>query len=280
MFCESENEKDTIFAAVGDVHGNMDMMVSLLKEMEVTTKKEIKFVLQVGDFEPHRSEEDLSTMAAPAKYRKLGDFHKYYKNEKVFPWPIYFIGGNHEPYGFLELITCGDKVCHNCYYLGRANSKEISDLIVSGLSGICREDYYSVARPKVEEIAIKSNKLYSYFNNDDIEFLLTIKKTDILMLHEWPSDIIRPTDEKEINALLQQLNYDGVGNQYSRLLIEFLEPQLVLCGHMHKNYRNQITTESGKLVNVCCLSSVKQGKDSVALFSFKSHENIIEEILP
>lgn len=272
------NEKNTIFAAVGDVHGNMDMMVSLLKGLESAIKKEINFVLQVGDFEPHRNEEDLSTMAAPAKYRKLGDFHKYYKGELFFPWPIYFIGGNHEPYGFLEQITCGSEICCNCYYIGRANSKEIFGLTVSGLSGIYREDYYSNPRPKVEEIFAKSNKLYSYFNNNDIEYLLTLTKTDILMLHEWPSDIIRPTDEREINTLRQQLNYDGVGNQYSRLLIEFLEPQLVLCGHMHKSYRSEITTESGKLVNVCCLSNVKQGIGSVALFSLNKDQNIIKEI--
>lgn len=274
-----DNKEKIFFAAVGDVHGHMDIMVSLLKKMEGRLEKEIEFVLQVGDFEPHRDEDDLSTMAAPSKYRKLGDFPNYYKEQLIFPWSIYFIGGNHEPYGFLEQITKGGEVCSNCYYIGRANYQEISNLLVAGLSGIYREDYYSVPRPSFEEIDRKSNKLYSYFNKDDVEFLLTLKQIDILILHEWPSNIIRNEDEKEINSLSKTLSYDSVGNEYSRLVIEFLEPKLVLCGHMHKKYRSQIVTESGKTVNVCCLTNVKQGRDSIALFEYDCDKQIIKEII-
>jgi len=48
------------FAAVGDVHGHMDRCVAMLESWEKTNNKSLSFVLQVGDFEPHRDNADLS----------------------------------------------------------------------------------------------------------------------------------------------------------------------------------------------------------------------------
>lgn len=93
-------KKLTRFAVVGDVHGDHWAMIRLLNGWEKSRRKSLDFVLQVGDFEPHRSESDLATMAAPAKYRNLGDFPIFARGEAQFPWPLCFIGGNHEPSAF------------------------------------------------------------------------------------------------------------------------------------------------------------------------------------
>jgi hypothetical protein len=124
------------FAVVGDVHGNMNLMVDLLSKWEVKNKIKLSFVLQVGDFEPHRNKDDVLSMAAPSKYKKLGDFPEYFKGKRTFPWLVYFIGGNHEPYIFLDHISEGGAIINNCFYFGRSGVTTIEGLRVAGLSGI------------------------------------------------------------------------------------------------------------------------------------------------
>src|SRR5436309_1716544 len=99
-----------LFAAVGDVHGHMHAMVRLLQGWEQKAGRRLSCVLQVGDFEPIRVKEDLESMAAPAKYRRAGDFPDFFAGRAAFPWPVYFIGGNHEPYGLLDLTPEGGEV--------------------------------------------------------------------------------------------------------------------------------------------------------------------------
>lgn len=267
---------DTIFAAVGDVHGHHHEMVRLIEERESQTGKRIAFVLQVGDFEPHRNEPDLESMAAPAKYRVLGDFPDFYSGEFKFPWPVYFIGGNHEPYGFLDTATPGEAVAENCVYLGRAGAAQISGLKVVGLSGIFNVDKFSDPRPRVSELKTRKKKDYTYFNEDDVDRIVNFGRADILMVHEWPADIIAETDRGLFEQQRRSMRYDSVGNEYARILIDLVSPRLVLCGHMHKKYRNQIHSRSGAAVDVCCLSNVQQGADSLAFFQIGEDGAIAE----
>jgi lariat debranching enzyme len=270
------HEPETFFAAVGDVHGHHLEMVVLITEWEARTGKRISFVLQVGDFEPHRNEADLESMAAPSKYRVLGDFPDFYSGELSFPWPVYFIGGNHEPYGFLDLTPKGAKISENCFYLGRVGDVEISGLKVVGLSAIFNEDKFSVPRPGVSELGTRKKKDYTYFTDDDLDRALDFGKTDILLLHEWPARIIADADWALFEQQRRSMRYTSVGNEQARLLIDLLLPRLVLCGHMHKKYRNQIRLKSGAMVNVCCLSNVQQGEDSVAFFRISEDREISE----
>jgi len=96
VFVVSETQ-ELFFAAVGDVHGQMHEMVRLLSAWEGRAGRALAFVLQVGDFEPVRDQKDLDTVAAPMCYRKLGDFPDFHSGRATFPWPVWFIGGNHEP---------------------------------------------------------------------------------------------------------------------------------------------------------------------------------------
>ena len=176
------NYQDIFFAVVGDVHGHMYRMIGLLQRWENHSTQQLKFILQVGDFEPHRHEADLATMDAPTKYRKLGDFPDFYEQRAIFPWPIWFIGGNHEPYGFLDQINTGTEITHNCYYLGRVGSVVLAGLKVVGISGIYQEEKFQVDRPKVSQINSYSNKDYVAFTEAEIIQALDYKSTDILLL--------------------------------------------------------------------------------------------------
>ena len=268
------NKNKRYFAAIGDVHGQMNKMVSLLQGRESSKNIKLDFVLQVGDFEPHRDENDLNTMAAPAKYRKLGDFHNYYQNILKFPWPVYFIAGNHEPYGFLDQYPEGAEICSNCHYIGRANSFSINDIQVSGLSGIYKEDAFIKKRPDISEIEHISNKHYIYFTDNEVDKLIDFGKTDILLLHDWPAGIIDLADAKQFEAQRRSIRYDTVGNEYSKIVMELTDPQIVLCGHMHKKYRNKISLKNGKTIQVICMASVPQGWDSIAFFTINENRKI------
>ncbi|MCO7224073.1 metallophosphoesterase [Pleionea sp. CnH1-48] len=255
------------FAVVGDVHGHMDRMVSQLTGWEKKHHKKLSFVLQVGDFEPHRSENDLSTMAAPSKYKQLGDFHRYLAPyHSRFPWPIYFIGGNHEPYGYLESTASGSLVADNCVYLGRTGVIKIEGINVAGLSGIYREDFFYQSRPAVECIAGVPNKLFAYYNWNDLAALSTCKNIEVILLHDWPTNIISTEQYLALSPKKKLLEDKSLGSPATWELIETLKPKWVFCGHMHVPYRTQVTLRDGHQVNICCLSSVCQGRESFRVF--------------
>ncbi|OGF68158.1 MAG: hypothetical protein A2Y62_13545 [Candidatus Fischerbacteria bacterium RBG_13_37_8] len=246
-----ENSNTKYFAAVGDTHGHMHAMVKMLTQWESISGKSLAFVIQAGDFEPHRNNEDVRTMAAPAKYKKAGDFPDYHCGRTNFPWPVYFIGGNHEPYGFLDETPSGNIITENCHYLGRVGTVELSNIKIAGISGIFREEQVPAWRPPVSLIHRKSNKEYIYIIKDEVEKILNYNRTDILIMHQWP-------------------------NQFSRLIIEILEPRVIICAHEHKKHRDEIILESGKHVSLCCLANVEKGTDSFAIFQITPGQEINE----
>lgn len=269
--------QDTYFAAVGDVHGQMYAMLGLLQAWESRHRQKLAFVLQVGDFEPHRHAADLATMDAPNRYRKLGEFSNFYAGKAEFPWQIYFIGGNHEPYGFLDLIPAGGEVAMNCYYLGRVGACKLAGLKIVGLSGIYQKNLFlHTARPDVTQIASRSNKDYIGFIQSDIDRAIEFESADILMLHEWSTDTIAATDLESFQHWFPNLKYEVLGNEYARMLIELLQPKLVLCGHMHKSYRNRVSFSPSTVTDICCLANVQQGKDAIAVFKLAPDGTIIE----
>ncbi|WP_394829167.1 metallophosphoesterase [Pendulispora albinea] len=274
----SHTHQNFFFAAVGDTHGAMHAMVRLLSAWEKRSKRSLSLVFQVGDFEPHRHEADLATMAAPAKYKQLGDFSDYASGAKVFPWPLYFIGGNHEPYGFLDARPEGFELTPNCHYLGRASAIELHGLRIVGLSGIYREDAFQQTRPPLSSIGKVSNKAFTYFTEGDIERALGFERADVLLLHDWPEAIVDPADAEDFEQQRRSMRYDKVGNEYGRLLADGLRPQLILCGHMHKSYRATIRHPTGDVTEVCCLANVQQGSSATAVFQVA--DGRIREVSP
>lgn len=254
------------FAAVGDVHGHMDAMVRLVREADARAGGVgVAFVLQVGDFEPHRDAADLATMAAPAKYRTLGDFARYADGRSRFPWPIWFIGGNHEPYGFLDRLNAPCEVAPGCTWLGRVGSANVHGLRVGGLSGIHDAAGAWPLRPPIEAIETTKKKAWIHFTEDEVEAALSLAPLDVLLLHEWPIGVIDPADAAAFANRRRSLRYDGVGNEPTALLIELLKPRLVLAGHMHVAYRSRPTL-GGHTFDFRALADVASGEAAVALF--------------
>ncbi|MBP0017165.1 MAG: metallophosphoesterase [Cyanobacteria bacterium SBLK] len=255
--------EDIYFAGVGDVHGEMYEMLGLLKKWE----SRLSFVLQVGDFEPHRHEADLQTMDAPGKYRKLGSFAHFYNGSAVFPYPVWFIGGNHEPYGFLDRIANNTEIATNCYYLGRVGTVELAGLKIVGLSGIYKEHLFE-KRPPIEEIDRHSNADYIGFTENEVLQGLEFQRADILLLHEWPRGLMTPDNRLDV------IDPEMVGNEYARMLVDSLKPRLVLCGHMHRYFCHQIVWPDDTITRVCCLAHTRSGSNAVEIFRLSGNRSI------
>ena len=266
------------FAAIGDVHGDIYTMLGLLQNWEIKHQKKLSFVLQVGDFEPHRDLADLATIDTPTKYKKLGDFPDFYQNKAEFPYPIYFIGGNHEPYGFLDCFYEGKEIAKNFHYLGRVNLIELFGLRIVGVSGIYKESLFRENRLSVNQIDQISNKKYIGFTESEISQALDYERADILIMHEWANNIIDSVALAELQQVKNRAKSGIVGNEYARLLIEALKPKLVLFGHMHYKYCCLFPLNNEMTSNICCLANVKKGQDSLAVFSLDCSGIIKESV--
>ncbi|RYX81146.1 metallophosphoesterase [bacterium] len=251
----------SIFAVVGDVHGAMWTMIRLLSGWEKSRKRRLDFVLQVGDFEPHRDEDDLSTMAAPAKYRDLGDFPLFASGGASFPWPIWFIGGNHEPYGWLSTMEMGGEVAPNCSFIGRANIISVGGIRVAGLSGIFRPDLFGASRPAIEEFATRSNKEWIGWNEGDVGRLLTLGEADVLLMHEWAGEFSENQRHVPLVAAWP----------WVEMVVESVRPKIVFCGHLHARWRSAVRV-GGHSVPVECLAQVSSGPDAFAVYEVEDGE--------
>jgi len=242
----------------------------------------VDFVLQAGDFEPIRHADDLRTMAAPARYRQLGDFPAYWAGERDFPRPVYFIGGNHEPVIFLNERPEGFTLCANCTYLGRAFAGTIHGVRVCALSGIFHPEKFTLPLPVPDRKRQLSPREYSYFREAHVEFLLDQPGADVLVLHEWPAGVVAASDADEFERLRRSLRYDAVGNEWAQLLVEHLQPALVIAGHMHHSYRTTVRTAGDDAIGdgggtlFAALNKVGDGPGALAVFELDAAGGIRE----
>lgn len=266
------------FAAVGDVHGYFRLMIELLQIAEKKLGLSLEFVLQVGDFEPVRHEADLSSVAAPAKYLHMGDFPDVLSGQVTFPWPVHFIGGNHEPYAFLETLPLGGEVAHNCHYMGRAGFQNIGGVQVAGLTGIFSQLNHDKSRPQLANMPTASKKRWTYFNEGDVRRLeqSTKQPVDVLLLHDWPQGLVTAANIEALQRHNPRIAINGVGNAVGSALIKTLLPQLVLCGHMHIAHSALLPGSDGREIPVRCLASVQERMEAIAVFEIDAEGKITE----
>jgi lariat debranching enzyme len=265
------------FAAVGDVHDHFDRMEASLVAWTQRHNAPLSFVLQVGDLQPVRDEGDLQSVATPQKYRTLGDFHRRWQEGYVFPWPLYFIGGNHEPFAWLDQYPDGAELMTGLHYLGRAGLVTLAGLRIVGLTGIHSALREGVPRPPVEEILNRNRKLYTFHNDWDVEKAMDFGCANVLLLHEWPRGALADEPESKWKEKLRGvLDIAGFGSEQGRLLIDALRPRLVLCGHMHMAHDCVIQQVDGWKTRVVCLPAVPYSYDAFRYFRISAGE--IEEM--
>ncbi len=241
--------EEIIFAAAGDIHGNHLRLIERLEKATAGLDMPLAFILQVGDFEPVRDEADLATIAGPDERRRLGDFYLVLGGELRYPSEVLFIGGNHEPYGWLETLRDGGEVAPSIRYLGRAGVVERHGLRIAGLSGIHSPKRYGLPIPRGWTEKKETLKEPTYFRQPEVERLLAERAVDILLTHDWPSGTLGP-----------------FGNPQSRALLEALHPRLHLAGHMHRPARKTIGHPGGRETLLIGLNHIGLGAGDLVLF--------------
>jgi hypothetical protein len=187
---------------------------------------ELSAILQVGDAEPQRTQAEADLVPGPAKYRKLGDFHEVVDGEIVFPAPLYFIAGNHDPFPALDanggLVGGGGVWGPNVTYLGRAGIAEIDGLKVAFLSGIHGARTFREAGEGKARAAV--GKRAGHYTPAELAAAgeALAQGALVLIAHDWPTGV------SEVSR------FGVTGDENIRALIEEGQPLLSLHGHMHR----------------------------------------------
>ncbi|KAI9592358.1 lariat debranching enzyme, C-terminal domain-containing protein [Syncephalis fuscata] len=229
-------------AIEGCGHGDLDAIYAEIQRREEAQGCRVDLLLICGDFQAVRNFEDLATMACPVRFRKLGDFHRYYSGEKVAPILTLFIGGNHEASNHLQELYYGGWVCPNIYYLGAAGVVQYGGLRIGGISGIYKSHDYTKGRFEEPPYNKSDERSIYHIRSYDIERLSMIReRLHVIMSHDWPCGI---EQYGNLNRLLSQkpflrrdISTKSLGSPKSMDLLHRVQPLYWFAAHLHAYFK-------------------------------------------
>ena len=232
------------FAAVGDVHGRFAALAAELARLRAQAGP-LELLLAVGDVQANRDEAEADDIRRPARYRhEAGDFPDVAAGRLDLGAPLYFVGGNHEPWAALDAHP-GGPWSPGVWFLGRAGVREVHGLRVAYLSGVWSPRVSVAGRP-----ADAGPRLRTFYTLEEVEAVARAaagRPVDVLVTHDWPAGIAGPHRGRP------------VGRPELRRLTETLRPRLHLCGHLHHRLQARIGPTT-----VLCLGHIRSGADAVA----------------
>ncbi|MGI5119826.1 metallophosphoesterase family protein [Marinactinospora thermotolerans] len=228
----------------GDVHGAFALLAAWSSAVRAWLGP-LDAILAVGDVEANRDEADAAGVRSPAGHRGIGDFPLLAEGLIDLGAPLYFIGGNHEPWPALDAAGPG-RWSRDVYFLGRAGRTEIAGLGVAFLSGIHSARVSDAARPRRETARERS-----YYTAEEVRRVGRgvgrSAPVDLLLTHDWPAGIGAP-------------DRADAGRPELRALCERLRPRWHFCGHLHD--RHQATIGPTEVV---CLGHIRDGAPAFAV---------------
>ncbi|RKF83679.1 Lariat debranching enzyme [Golovinomyces cichoracearum] len=229
-------------AVEGCGHGTLHAVyASVAKACEKRGWDGVDLLIIGGDFQAVRNASDLTVMACPVKYRKIGDFHSYYSGARKAPYLTLFVGGNHEASNHLWELFYGGWVAPNIYYMGAANVLRLGGVRIAGMSGIWKG--YNFRKSHYERLPYNEDDIRSIYHVREIDTrkLLQIRtEVDIGLSHDWPKGIELYGDTKSLfknKPDFQEESRNGIfGNEAARLVMDRLRPPYWFSAHMHCRY--------------------------------------------
>ncbi|EST06378.1 Phosphoesterase domain protein [Kalmanozyma brasiliensis GHG001] len=251
-------------AIQGCSHGELDAIHASLLRIEREQSLPIDALLLCGDFQAIRNHSDLHALAVPQKYLQLGDFHSYYSGEKVAPVLTLVIGGNHEASNYMHELYHGGWLAPNIYFLGAAGVVELGGLVVSGISGIWKQNDYNKGR--FERLPYDAGTVRSSYHTREFDVMrlkaMAGSQVDIAMSHDWPNTIEQWGDTK---WLIQKKPYfkdeieaSTLGSPPAMELLQLLKPSFWFSAHLHVRFAAIYThdsTANGKADQATALAS-------------------------
>ena len=216
---------------IGCAHGELNRIYSSLPASAY-------LLLICGDF---LSARDFESMSVPEKYKKLGDFEKYFRGELKAPCLTIFIGGNHECSNYLWELYYGGYVAPNIYYLGQSSLISVGGISIAGISGIhnerdCNSGYF-------ESFPFRGKHVRSIYHTRSFEVfkLQQIKKPiDIFLSHDWPKNICHYGNLEELLERKPFFKTDiktgNLGNPALEQLLLELKPKNWFSAHLHVKF--------------------------------------------
>ncbi|RKF59889.1 Lariat debranching enzyme [Erysiphe neolycopersici] len=250
-------------AVEGCGHGTLHAIyASVAKASKAREWGNVDLLIIGGDFQAIRNASDLTVMACPVKYRKIGDFHSYYSGARKAPYLTIFVGGNHEASSHLWELFYGGWVAPNIYYMGAANILRVGGVRIAGMSGIWKG--YNFRKSHYERLPYNQDDIRSIYHVREIETrkLLQIRtQVDVGISHDWPKSIETYGNTKKLfknKPDFQKESRDGTfGNVAAKLVMDRLRPPYWFSAHMHcKHAAIKVYDESSsKISNDDTLSS-------------------------
>ncbi|KZV99020.1 DBR1-domain-containing protein [Exidia glandulosa HHB12029] len=231
-------------AVEGCCHGELDATYNYLAEMERRNKYKIDLLIICGDFQAVRNYLDLECMSVPQKYKRDGDFSKYYMSQKRAPVPTLVIGGNHEASNYMWELYHGGWLAPNIYYLGGSGCIQVNGLRIAGASGIYSDAHYRLGH--YETLPYNSSALRSAYHTReyDVLKLSLLSQPDIFLSHDWPQGV---EHHGNLAGLLSRKKFFKADIQSGRLgsppmmsLLKKLQPKRWFAAHLHVRYEASV----------------------------------------
>lgn len=214
-------------AVSGCVHGEIDKLYECLEEVERSKGVKADVLLCTGDFQAVRDEKDMRSLICPEKYRKMGDFCEYYREEKIPKILTIIIGGNHESTRYMHKMQLGGWIAPNMYYLGRAGVIKYGSLRIAGISGIYNRHDFDKPLPRLAKSVSDHATIYK-IRQSDYTNLSQISTPDIILSHDWPQGIYNYGDTQALlrkkRFLTECVNDGSLGNPHHMDLMQKLRP--------------------------------------------------------
>lgn len=211
-------------------------------------------------------------MSVPRKYRKLGDFYKYYSGEATAPVLTIVIGGNHEASNYFFELYYGGWLAPNIYYLGAAGVIRYGPWRIAGLSGIYGKPDYN--KPHHERLPYSPADIRSIYHvrRHDVEKLRQIRGlVDVAASHDWPAWVELFGDYNELYRtkphFLASAKIDNLGSYAATGVMDQIRPSYWFSGHMHCRFEATVKYKAGTLEeSVRALPATPQVKSSLPVF--------------
>ncbi|KAI6248985.1 Lariat debranching enzyme [Erysiphe necator] len=252
-------------AVEGCGHGTLHAIyASVAKACEVRNWENVDLLIIGGDFQALRNASDLTVMACPVKYRKIGDFHSYYSGARKAPCLTIFVGGNHEASNHLWELFYGGWVAPNIYYMGAANVLRLGGVRIAGMSGIWKG--YNFRKSHYERLPYNEDDVRSIYHVREIETrkLLQIRtQVDVGISHDWPKTIETYGNTTKLfknKPDFQKESREGTfGNVAAKSVMDRLRPPYWFSAHMHCKHA------AIKVYNVNCEASSNNPSSSLPI---------------
>jgi lariat debranching enzyme len=245
-----------LIAIAGDVHGDFRYLFDCITIFEQAHGRSVEYVLQVGDLEPTYAHQHLKHMTGPAKLRQISDLPYFVEGSRApgVPKPVYFIGGNHEPYDQLDFNR--EFLPKNLHYLGRVGGVELKPgILVVGISGIYYHRFFDIAHHE-KPLFKDFHHAFTYYCKKDFEHLEMLIRFArpafaILLLHDWPHGIVPSQGQNYPSSVRLVDNMIRTGSKATPDLIRRIMPDMIFAGHMHASSQGTIQD-----IPIHCLSRV------------------------